>query len=133
MRIFVLAVVVAAALVGVYLLEGGGDFKPTPVANACLSRERPKSGDLLDPAQRATLAILDGAACDLGMPREQVLLDLLREKNPRGVSDDRVKKAVLAGIKRAEKEKALAKSEATVLEFAVNLGGVSVLLDQLRG
>jgi hypothetical protein len=132
MRIFLLALVAAAALTGVYLLEGGGDFTPAPVADPCLPRERPKSGDLLDPAQRATLAILDGAACDLGTSREQVLLDVLREKNPRGVSDNRVKEAVLAGIDRAKKEKALGGTEATLLQFAVNVGGVQVLLDQLR-
>jgi hypothetical protein len=132
-RFLALAFVVAAALVGVYLLEGGGDFTPTPVSDACLPRERPETGDVLDPAQRATLAILDGAACDLRTTREQVLLDVLRERNPRGVSDERVKDAVLAGIERAEREKVLAGREATLLQIAVNVGGVRVLLDQLRG
>jgi hypothetical protein len=133
MRAFAVAVVAAAVLLFVYVLEGGGDYEPTPVASPCAPRERPRSGDLLDPAQRATLAVLDGAACDLRTSREQVLIDLLRRRNPRGVSDDRVKDAVLAGIDRAEREKALGKTEATVLRFGVRIGGVEVLLDQLRG
>jgi hypothetical protein len=133
MRALAVAVVAAIALVGVYAIAGGGDYEPTPVANPCAPRERPRSGDLLDPAQRATLAVLDGAACDLRTSREQVLIDLLRRRNPRGVSDDRVKDAVLAGIKRAEREKALGGTEATLLRFAVRIGGVKVLLDQLRG
>lgn len=133
MRLVALAAVLAAVLVGGYLALGGGDYAPTPVANACAARERPTSGDLLDPAQRATLAVLDGAACDLHMSREQALLDLLRKRNPRGVSDERLRDAVLAGIDRAVKEKALGGIEATLLRLAVRAGGVKVLLDQLRG
>ena len=133
MRLVALAVVVALALAALYTALGGGDYEPTPVADPCASRERPRSGDILDPAQRATLAVLDGAACDLGMSREQVLLDLIRERNPQGVSDDRVRDAVLAGIDRAEREDVLGRTEATVLRFAVRAGGVQVLLDQLRG
>jgi hypothetical protein len=132
-RLLALAVVLAVVLVGGYVALGGGDYVPSPVANACEPRERPRSGDILDPAQRATLAVLDGAACDLRMPREQVLLDLLRERNPRGVSDDRVTDAVLAGIDRAEREDALGGTEATLLRLGVRVGGVQVLLDQLRG
>jgi hypothetical protein len=132
-RLVALAVVVAIALCGLYTALGGGDFEPTPVADACTPRERPSSGDVLDPAQRATLAVLDGAACDLGISREQALIDLIRERNPKGVSDDRVEEAVLAGIERAEEEDVLSGTEASVLRFAVNAGGVDVLLDQLGG
>jgi hypothetical protein len=131
-RVFALALVLSAVLVGVYLAEGGGDFAPSPVAGACPPRERPASGDVLDPAQRATLAILDGTACDLRTSREQLLLDVLRKRNPRGADDARLKDAVFAGIDRAEKEGAIDGTEAAVLGFAVNTGGVQVLLDQLR-
>jgi hypothetical protein len=132
-KLVALAAVVAAALVGVYLLAGGGGYEPTPVADPCAPRERPRSGDLLDPAQRATLAVLDGAACDLHTSREQVLLDLIRRRNPLGVSDKRVEDAVLAGIDRAVREKALSSAEAAVARLGVRVGGVEVLLDQLRG
>ena len=128
-----LAVVVALVLAALYTALDGGDYEPTPVADPCAPRERPRTGDILDPTQRATLAVLDGAACDLRMSREQVLLDLIRERNPRGVSDERVRDAVLAGIDRAEREDVLGRTEATVLRFAVRAGGVQVLLDQLRG
>jgi hypothetical protein len=132
-KLVALAAVVAAALVGIHLLAGGGGYAPTPVADPCAPRERPRSGDLLDPAQRATLAVLDGAACDLGTSREQVLLDLIRRRNPLGVSDERLKDAVMAGIDRAVREKALGSAEATVLRLAVRVGGVDALLRQLRG
>lgn len=133
MRLVALAVVASLALAGVYAAFGGGDYGPTPVADPCAPRERPDSGDALDPAQRATLAVLDGTACDLGTSREQVVLDLLRERNPRGVSDERVREAVLSGIDRAVEEEELGETEATVLRFAVSVGGVEVLLSQLRG
>jgi hypothetical protein len=62
-----------------------------------------------------------------------VLLDLIRERNPRGVSDERVKDAVLKGVDRAEDEGTLGGTEATFLRLAVRAGGVQFLLDQLRG
>jgi hypothetical protein len=133
MRLVALAAILAAALVGIHLVAGGGSYAPTPVADPCAPRVRPSSGDLLDPAQRATLAVLDGAACDLGTSREQVLLDLIRRRNPLGVSDARMEKAVMAGIDRAVREKALGATEAAILRFAVRVGGVGVLLDRLRG
>jgi hypothetical protein len=132
-RLLALAVVLAVALVGGYLVLDGGDYEPTPVADACEQRARPSSGDILDPAQRATLAVIDGAACDLRMSREQMLLDLIRDRNPRGVDDERVKEAVLKGIDRAEEEDALGEPTSTFLRIAVRAGGVQVLLDQLRG
>lgn len=133
MKVFALALVVSVALVLGYLLAGGSDYGPTPVADPCAPRARPASGDLLDPVQRGTLAILDGAACDLHTSREQVLLDLVRRRNPLGVSDERVKDAVSAGIDRAQKEGTIGGAEATALRLAVQFGGVGALLDQLRG
>jgi len=132
-KAFVLSIVVSLALVGGYLLAGGGTYEPTPVADPCSPRARPQSGDLLDPVQRGTLAVLDGAACDLDTSREQVLLDLVRRRNPLGASDARVKDAVDAGIDRAQKEGTIGGAEATALRLAVQFGGVGALLDLLRG
>jgi hypothetical protein len=132
-KVFALAVVVSVALVLGYLIAGGGSYGPTAVADPCAPRPRPESGDLLDPVQRGTLAILDGAACDLHTTREQVLLDLVRKRNPLGVSDARVKDAVSAGIERAQKEGTIGAAEATGLRLAVQFGGVGALLDLLRG
>jgi hypothetical protein len=133
MRILGAAVLLSVTLVVGYALLGGRDYEPTPVADSCAPRARPATGDVLDPAQQATLAVLDGAACDLGTSREQVLIDLLRERNPERVSDDRLKAAVMKGIDRAEREDALDGSEASLLRLGVNLGGVQALIDQLRG
>jgi hypothetical protein len=132
-KAFVLSIVVSLALVGGYLLAGGGTYEPTAVADPCSPRARPQSGDLLDPVQRGTLAVLDGAACDLDTSREQVLLDLVRRRNPLGASDARVKDAVDAGIDRAQTEGTIGGAEATALRLAVQFGGVGALLDLLRG
>lgn len=128
-----LSIVVSLALVGGYLLAGGGTYEPTAVADPCSPRARPQSGDLLDPVQRGTLAVLDGAACDLETSREQVLLDLVRRRNPLDVSDERVKAAVDVGIDRAQTEGTIGGAEATALRLAVQFGGVGALLDVLRG
>jgi hypothetical protein len=130
-KVLLVAVVLAVALVGGYAALGGGDFEPRAVADPCRPRPRPTSGDRLDGVQRATLAVLDGAACDLGAPREDVLLTLLDRRSPLGASKERLNEAVLAGIARAEKEGSLGGTEATVLRFAVRAGGAKALLDLL--
>jgi hypothetical protein len=130
-RALVAAVLVVAALAGGYAALGGGGFAPDHVTDPCRPRPRPHSGDLLDPVQRATLAVLDGAACDLRATREDVLLGLLRRRPPGGVSEARLSDAVLAGLDRAQREGALGATEAAVLRFAVRAGGARVLLDLL--
>ena len=128
-----MAVVLAAALVGAYAASGGGDYKPTPVADPCAKRELPRSGDLLDPVQRATLAVLDGAACDLRTSREALLLTLLDRGRPRGTSEERLNTALLAGIDRAQRDGELGGTEATILRFAVRTAGANALLRLIQG
>jgi hypothetical protein len=130
-RALLVAVVLAAALVGGYAALGGGGYHPGGVADPCLPRPRPASGDRLDGVQRATLSVLDGAACDLHASREDVLLTLLDRRSPVGADDDRLSAAVQAGIDRARKEGTLGATEATVLRFAVRAGGAKALLGLL--
>ncbi len=58
-------------LVGAYLLAGGASYEPLPVADPC----QPRSPEVL--AERGVfegivLSGLDGAACDLGVSREEL-------------------------------------------------------------
>ena len=60
-----------AAVVVPYLALGGASFEPTPVADPCLKRDRPDPGDLEAVLEQVVLSALDGAACELGVSREE--------------------------------------------------------------
>ncbi len=127
MRAPLAALAVAAALVGAHLAAGGGDFAPRATADACTA-QRPEQRD---PTQRLALAVLDGAACELGVGREELLLDLLDGRAPAGASEGRLAAALGAGVERARRAGALGEAEAGVLALVLRLGGAQALLDRL--
>jgi hypothetical protein len=101
------AVVVGAALVGSYAALGGGSYEPTPVANPCTVREWRNPGDLPTVLEQVALSALDGAACTLGVSREELLLALRDEKSfdsfasKHGFTPDDGKRAIREGLGRA--------------------------------
>ena len=115
------AAVAATLLAAVYVALGGGDFGPRPVADPCAPRARPAG---VERTQRAALATLDGAACELGSSREDLLRTLLERRRPPGVSEDELVDAFRAGVDRAQREGALSGLEATALRFGLRVGGV---------
>jgi hypothetical protein len=104
---FVVAVVLSAALVGSYRALGGGSYEPTPVANPCTVREWRNPGDLQAVLEQVALSALDGAACTLGVSREELLLALRDEKafdtfaSDHGFTPDDAKRAIRQGLERA--------------------------------
>jgi hypothetical protein len=121
------ALAVAVALVAVHLAAGGGSFAPSATADPCGARPAREA----DATQRLALAVLDGAACELGVPREELLLALLDRRAPEGASEAQVTNAIAAGVERARRDGALGASEAGVLGLALRLGGAQALLDLL--
>ena len=103
----VVAVVLSAALVGSYRALGGGSYEPTPVANPCTVREWRNPGDLQAVLEQVALSALDGAACTLGVSREELLLALRDEKafdtfaSDHGFTPDDAKRAIRQGLERA--------------------------------
>ena len=107
MRAIALATVAAVALVGIYLALGGASYAPAAVADPCASR------DLRDPegfervAEQIVLSALDGAACELDVSREQVVLaissraSLERFAQEHGSSEEELENLVRAGLGRA--------------------------------
>jgi hypothetical protein len=73
-----LLVAVGASLVVMlgYVALGGGRYEPTPVADPCATREWRDPGGLQDVLEQIVLSGLDGAACDLGVSREELVLAL---------------------------------------------------------
>jgi hypothetical protein len=105
-----LPVILAAGIsIGVivgYLLAGGGTYKPLAVADPC----EPRSEAVL--AQRGVfegilLSGLDGAACELGVSREELASAFADAETldefaaSRGLDPERIEEAVRAGLVRA--------------------------------
>lgn len=109
MRRWLPAILTSGVSLGViiaYLLAGGASYKPLPVADPC----QPRSEEVL--AERGVfegilLSGLDGAACELGVSREELATALADDATldefsaANGIDRDRIEEAVRAGLIRA--------------------------------
>jgi len=100
-------VIAALALVGIYIAAGGLDYKPTPAADPCEARTWTDPGNAEETAQQFALSAIDGAACELGVSREELTRALADEDSrnefaeERGLSDQDIEDAVRSGLNRA--------------------------------
>ena len=107
MRAIALATGGAVALVGVYLALGGASYAPAAVADPCAPREGRNPEGFEQVAEQVVLSALDGAACELGVSREQVVLafasraSLERFAREHGDSAEELENLVRAGLRRA--------------------------------
>ena len=94
------ALAAVAAVVVPYVALGGASFEPTPVADPCETREWRDPGGLQEALEQVALSALDGAACDLGVTREDLVL---------AIRDEDALDAFAAehGITRADAERAV--------------------------
>lgn len=101
------AAAVAVVLVGVYLLAGGASYQPLQAQDPCQPREWRDPGTLQEVAEQFSLSALDGAACQLGVTREQLARALESEeardrfRHRYGISDAVLAEAIRAGLIRA--------------------------------
>ena len=102
------ALVLSLALVGIYAAAGGASYTPEKSRNPCEPRPwHETSGGLEGLAEEFTLSALDGAACQLGVTREQLARALATKENRERFSkrfhidDERLAKAIRAGLLRA--------------------------------
>lgn len=97
---------VAAVLVP-YVTLGGGSYEPTPVADPCITREWRDPGDLEAVLEQIVLSAFDGAACELGVSREELVLALRDEESLErfarelDISRTEAEAAVADGLERA--------------------------------
>jgi hypothetical protein len=137
------AVGAIAAVVLPYFALGGGSYEPTPVADPCASREVRQPDDLQTTLELIILSALDGAACDLGVSREDLVLALKDEASldafsaEHGISRADAERAVEEGIDRAlrdaEKAGALSGVGGSVVREALERVPAWLLLDLLEG
>ena len=107
MRAIAGAVAVSAALVAAYLALGGASYAPAKVADPCAAREWRDPGGLGEAAEQIVLSALDGAACELGVSREEMVLafenrdSLERFAREQGIGENEVEEVTRSGLLRA--------------------------------
>lgn len=96
-----------AAVIVPYVALGGATYSPTPPADPCETRGWREPDGLPEALEQVALSGLDGAACELGVSREELVLGLrdasaldeFAEAN--GLEREDVEAAVQEGLLRA--------------------------------
>lgn len=102
-----LSLAAVAAVVVPYAALGGASYAPTPLADPCETREWRDPDGLSEALEQVALSGLDGAACELGVSREDLVLALRDESAldefaaERGIDRDDAEQAVQEGLVRA--------------------------------
>ena len=125
-------------LIGTEVAAGAADFGQTELVDPCTAPVSPYDGDGIDGAiQRIALGGLNGAACELGVGREELVLSLDPDSGA-GVVDwdsDTVHDAVRAGTIRAiddaENRDTLPGWAASALTWVVKHAPVSWFLENI--
>ena len=103
----IVAIVIAAALVGWYVVAGGRDYKPSADPNPCLPRKWAVTHGTSDVLQQITLSALYGAACDLHVNQYDLALAFTSQDRlsqfgrDNHVSQAKLDSAVQTGIGKA--------------------------------
>jgi len=141
MRAIAVSVGVSLILIVVYLALGGASYAPAKVADPCAPRDWRNPSGLSEVGEQIVLSGLDGAACELGVSREEMVLALAnsdsREQFARehGITDQRLEQLVRDGLLRAiddaQQADALNPTFANILRGLVRSIPVDELVDLL--
>jgi hypothetical protein len=107
LRPLLVALAAVASVVVPYLALGGASYEPTPVADPCVRREWRDPGGFQAVLEQIALSALDGAACELGVSREELVLAVSDEESldefadEHGISRHDAEQAVEDGLERA--------------------------------
>lgn len=136
------AIGAVAVVVVTYLALGGASYEPTPVADPCTPREWRDPGGLQAVFEQVALSGLDGAACKLGVSREELVLALRDEASldsfaaGNGISRLDAERAVRDGLLRAvddaEQAGALSGLVASLVRRTVESVPPALVLDTLE-
>jgi hypothetical protein len=142
MRMIRFAVAASAALVAAYLALGGASYAPAKVADPCAQRDWRDPSGFQEVAEQIILSSVDGAACELGVSREEVVLafanrdSLQRFAREQGVGTDELEVLARSGLARAiadaERAGALDPSRADQIRGLVRRIPIAELLDLIE-
>ncbi len=104
--VLVAAIVASLFLVGAYV-AAGGPVGPDKAADPCDPRAWTDPGNLEEAAQQFALSAADGAACDLGVSREELTRSIADDQarqdfmDEHDLSESELEEALRAGLNRA--------------------------------
>jgi hypothetical protein len=101
----VVALVLVSGVLGVQLANGGGTFEPLQPADPCVAREVTSEADGIDGlTEQLVLIGLDGAACQLGVSREALTLELAQSDDPTDEQVEALHDGLQAAVRRMDEE-----------------------------
>ena len=128
LRMPAVAVLAVALVLGFELAAGGLDYAPAAVPDPCALHPWRDTHGLTDIENRVALSALAGAACELHVSREELVLAFASDsrlqsfRRTHHITDDRLAEAARAGLMRAiddaERAGRLNGFAATALRFA---------------
>lgn len=140
------AAAASLALVGGYAAAGGGRFQPTPPANPCTPRPWQTGAGAATVTEQVLLSAIDGAACRLGVSREELILALRSDADrhalaaSRHLTDGEISAAVRAGLHRAVSDArangALGDRTASLLDALIDhapIGALVTITERILG
>jgi hypothetical protein len=107
MKALLWSTVAAALLVALYLALGGASYAPASVADPCAQRDWSEPNGVAEVGEQIVLSAIDGAACKIGVSREDVVLafedrdTLAAFAEEHGVSEAELERLARAGLARA--------------------------------
>lgn len=139
--ILVASIVASLALVGAYVVAGG-PVGPDKAADPCKERPWTDPQDLEEAAQQFALSASDGAACELGVSREELIRSIADDQTRQafmeehGFSESDLEDALRAGLNRAaddaENAGVLTGLAATGVRAAIKVMPMSVMIGLLE-
>ena len=97
----------SALLVAVYLALGGASYAPASVADPCAPRDWSEPRGVAEVGEQIVLSALDGAACRIGVSREDIVLAFEDRESleafvrEHGVTEAELERLARTGLERA--------------------------------
>jgi hypothetical protein len=95
------AVVLVSGVLAVQLANGGGRFEPLKPADPCVTRTVTSQAEGMDAlTERLVLLGIDGAACELGISREALTLELAQPGTRTDAQIDALREGLLGAVQQ---------------------------------
>lgn len=95
----VLSVVAVGAVIGIQLAAGGGRYEPTTPPSACTDRVPEEAAATVEQlSEQLVLVGVANAACDLGISREALVLELAQSSTPTTEQVDALRAGLVAAV-----------------------------------
>ncbi len=126
----VVAVVLVSGVIGVQVANGGGRYEPLRPPDACVERPVTSQVDGIDGlTERLVLIGVAGAACTLGISREQLTLDIARGDDPTGAQVEALRRGLLAAVRQMKADGSLPPAS-DLLDEALDSANLNGLLER---